>query len=94
MLSRQALCVCCSVRTTGQGSQSPFVRRMAVAFVFPFFMVAVDHIGSVILFKRGGRVDKDVRCLLSHLLAAACAAAPLPANWLCLALRSRTLPVL
>ena len=32
-----------------------------MAYVFPFFMVAVDNIGSVILFKRGGRMDRDVR---------------------------------
>ena len=28
-----------------------------MAFVFPFFMVAVDNIRSVVLFKRGGKFD-------------------------------------
>lgn len=40
-----------------------------MAFVFPFFMVAVDNVRSVILFKRGGRLDKEVHnCLcMTHL---------------------------
>ena len=32
-------------------------------FVFPAFMLAVWLIRSVVLFKRGQRIDKDVRLL-------------------------------
>jgi hypothetical protein len=35
--------------------------RMAVAYVFPMFMVAVRIIRSVILFKRGRKVDHEAR---------------------------------
>ena len=35
--------------------------RMAVAYVFPMFMLAVCIIRSVVLFKRGEKVDHEVR---------------------------------
>ena len=35
--------------------------RMAVAYVFPMFMLAVCIIRSVVLFKRGEKVDHEAR---------------------------------
>ena len=35
--------------------------RMAVAYVFPMFMLAVCIIRSVVLFKRGKKVDHEAR---------------------------------
>lgn len=40
--------------------------RMAVAYVFPMFMLAVCIIRSVILFKRGKKVDHQARAAHSH----------------------------
>ncbi len=40
--------------------RKPICDRMAVAMVFPMFMMSVVIIRSVILFKRGAIRDKEV----------------------------------
>ena len=58
--------------------------RLAVLLVFPAFMLAVWIIKSVILFKRGSKIDKQVTGLLNN--AIWCRSSPemdLPALLLC-----------